>query len=142
MRGKLLLAVAVAAGIACSGLRAEADELGELDALIARYSAAYDLPESLVRRVIKRESNYHPKAYNAGNWGLMQIRHGTAKAMGYKGPAKGLLDPETNLKYAVKYLAGAYLVAGGNENRAVRLYSSGYYYSAKKLKLLGAVGMQ
>jgi soluble lytic murein transglycosylase-like protein len=37
------------------------------------------------------------------------------------------MDPETNLTYAVRYLAGAYRAAGGNANRAVSLYASGYY---------------
>jgi soluble lytic murein transglycosylase-like protein len=66
-----------------------------------------------------------------GNYGLMQIRLGTARAMGYSGSAAGLLDAQTNMTYAVRYLAGAYRAAGGNENRAVALYASGYYYQAK-----------
>jgi len=61
----------------------------------------------------------------------MQIRLGTARAMGYSGSAAGLLDAQTNMTYAVRYLAGAYRAAGGNENRAVALYASGYYYQAK-----------
>jgi soluble lytic murein transglycosylase-like protein len=72
----------------------------------------------------------------------MQIRHDTAKSMGYGGSASGLLDAETNLKYAVKYLAGAYLVANGNEDRAIRLYSAGYYYRAKRLGLLEETGLK
>jgi hypothetical protein len=31
----------------------------------------------------------------------------------------------------VKYLAGAYHVAGGNAGRAVHYYAAGYYYAAK-----------
>ncbi|MBH0238741.1 lytic transglycosylase domain-containing protein [Methylobrevis albus] len=114
----------------------------DLDRLIAAYADEHDVPEALVRRVVKRESNFNPAAYNSGNWGLMQIRHGTAKAMGYRGPAKGLLDAETNLAYAVKYLAGAYKVARGNADRAVRLYASGYYYEAKRMGLLEETGLR
>ena len=44
----------------------------------------------------------------------------------------GLLDAETNLKYGVKYLRGAYMVAGGNQDAAVKWYSRGYYYEAKR----------
>jgi soluble lytic murein transglycosylase-like protein len=51
--------------------------------------------------------------------------------MGYTGSAEGLLDPQTNMTYAVRYLAGAYRAAGGNESRAVALYASGYYTQAK-----------
>jgi soluble lytic murein transglycosylase-like protein len=100
---------------------------GALDSMIARHAAANGLPIELVRRVVIRESGYNPHARNGGNLGLMQIKHATARGVGYAGPASGLLDPETNLTYAVRYLAGAYRAAGGNANRAIRLYASGYY---------------
>ena len=68
----------------------------------------------------------------------MQIKLQTARGLGYTGTAQGLLDPETNLTYAVKYLAGAYRVAGGNHNRAVAYYAGGYYYAAKRQRLRNA----
>lgn len=114
----------------------------ELDALIARYAAYYDIPEELVRRVVKRESTFDPGARNGPYWGLMQIRHDTARGMGYDGPPSGLLDAETNLKYAVRYLRGAYLTAGGNPDQAVRLYARGYYYDAKARGLLEETGLK
>ena len=46
-----------------------------------------------------------------------------------------MLDPETNLTYAVKYLAGAFQAAHGNHNRAVAYYAGGYYYVAKRQRL-------
>ena len=98
-----------------------------LDAMIARHAAANGLPVELVHRVVKRESGYNPRASHAGNIGLMQIRYATARGIGYSGSASGLLDPETNLTYAVRYLAGAYRAAGGNASRAVSLYASGYH---------------
>lgn len=113
-----------------------------LDRMISRYATAYRVPERLVRRVVARESHYNPSALHAGNYGLMQIRYRTARVMGYRGAPKGLLDAGTNLKYAVKYLAGAYRVAGRNEIRAVRLYARGYYYDAKRLGLLIATGLK
>ncbi len=114
---------------------------GEVDRLIAKYAALYEVPESLVRRVVKRESNFNPRARNRVYWGLMQIRHDTAKGMGYGGSAQGLLDAETNLKYAVKYLRGAYLTADGNHDMAVRYYARGYYYDAKRRGLLDETGL-
>ncbi len=121
---------------------AKADTLrGDLDGLIAKYSAVYEVPEELVRRVVKRESNFRSGAYNKGHWGLMQIKHATARGMGYIGPAKGLLDAETNLKYAVKYLKGALMVADGNHDLADRLYKRGYYYDAKRKGLLDETGL-
>lgn len=115
---------------------------GELDGLITKYADVYDVPVSLVHRVVKRESNYNPSAYHRGNWGLMQIKAATARTMGYDGPAKGLLDPETNLKYGVKYLRGAYLVSRKNPDRAVGYYASGYYYHAKRMGLLEETGLR
>ena len=72
----------------------------------------------------------------------MQIRYNTAKAMGYNGSADGLFDAETNIKYAVKYLAGAYIVGGRNEDQAMRYYSRGYYYAAKRQGLLEETGLR
>lgn len=112
-----------------------------LDTLIAKYSATNNVPERLVRRVVHRESRFNPAARNGPYWGLMQISHPTARGMGYKGAPKGLLDAETNLKYAVRYLSGAYKVAGGNENQAVRFYARGYYYDAKRKGLLKETGL-
>jgi len=111
-------------------------------ALIKTYAKAYDVPERLVRRVVRRESHGNPQARNGPYWGLMQISYPTAQSMGYQGKPEGLLDAETNLKYAVKYLAGAYLVAGGDETQAVRLYARGFYYDAKAKGLLERTGLR
>jgi soluble lytic murein transglycosylase-like protein len=107
-----------------------------LDGLIAQHAAANNVPEELVRRVIKRESRGNPRVVSKGNYGLMQIKLPTARALGYAGNAAGLLDAETNMTYAVKYLAGAYRVAGGNLDRAVHYYAAGYYYAAKSKGML------
>lgn len=103
-----------------------------LDSLIAKHASAHNVPEALVRRVIHRESRGNPRVIHRGNYGLMQIRLGTARAMGYRGSAAGLLDADTNMTYAVKYLAGAYQAANGNLDRAVHYYAAGYYYVAKR----------
>lgn len=107
------------------------DANGNLDSLISRHAAANNVPEEMVRRIIKRESGGRAHVISKGNYGIMQIRLGTARGMGYRGTAAGLLDADTNMTYAVKYLAGAYRVAGGNPNRTVHYYAAGYYYAAK-----------
>ena len=112
------------------------DANGNIQALIAKHAAAYGVPELLIRRVIHRESRGNPRVISKGNYGLMQIRLGTARAMGYRGGTQGLLDADTNMTYAVKYLANAYKVAGGNHDRAVALYAGGYYYAAKAKGML------
>src|SRR5690349_6138978 len=70
-----------------------------IGALVDKYAALYNVPASLIHRVIVRESGYNPKARNGPYWGLMQIRYDTATSMGYHGPASGLLDADTNLRY-------------------------------------------
>lgn len=107
-----------------------------INALISKYAAFYKIPEELLHRVVRRESTYNPQAYNNGHYGLMQIKYNTAKSMGYEGPASGLFDAETNIKYAAKYLRGAWLVADNSNDGAVRLYARGYYYDAKRKGML------
>ena len=116
--------------------QAEAAPKGPLDERIAHYAALYEVPEALVHRSIRRESGYNAKARHGPYWGLMQIRVDTARGLGYRGPPRGLLDADTNLKYAVAYLANAYTVADGNADRAITLYAGGYYYEARRKKLL------
>ena len=141
MARHLVLLMAIWFSLAGTPSRA-ADPNAALEALIAATAAEYKLPQALLHRIIKRESNYNPSALFRGHWGLMQIKYATAKSMGYRGDPKGLLDAATNLKYGGKYLAGAYLVAGGNAERAGRLYRSGYYYEAKRKGLLEEIGLK
>ena len=117
-------------------------ETPELRGLIRKYARFYDIPESLLHRVIQRESNYNPAARNGPYYGLMQILPQTAGTMGYQGSPSGLLDAETNLRYAGKYLRGAWLVSHGSESRAVMWYAKGYYYEAKRQGLLEEAGLR
>ena len=117
-------------------------ETPEMRALIVKYADLYDMPQSLLHRVIQRESDYNATARNGPYYGLMQILPQTAATMGFNGPASALLDAETNLKYAGKYLAGAWLVSGGDQDEAVKWYASGYYYEAKRLGLLEETGLR
>jgi soluble lytic murein transglycosylase-like protein len=102
-------------------------ERAAIEVLIVQHAKTHGLPVELVRFVIRRESNFNPRAVYRGNFGLMQIRLGTARALGYRGDAEGLLDPATNMAYGVPYLAGAYRAAHGDEARALVLYSRGYH---------------
>jgi soluble lytic murein transglycosylase-like protein len=101
--------------------------------MVAAHARANGVPEALVHRVIMRESRYQPHLVGRGGTiGLMQIKLATARGVGYTGDAAGLRDPNTNLTYAVKYLAGAYRAANGDHARAVRYFAGGYYYAAKR----------
>ena len=111
----------------------------DYEAMVATHAQANGVPEALVHRVIVRESRYRPDVVGRGGTiGLMQIKLATARGMGYTGDAAGLRDPNTNLTYAVKYLAGAYRAANGDANRAVGYYAGGYYYAAKRQRLAGS----
>ena len=103
------------------------------ESMVATHAQANGVPEALVHRVIVRESRYRADVVGRGGTiGLMQIKLATARGMGYTGDAAGLRDPNTNLTYAVKYLAGAYRAANGDHHRAVSYYASGYYAAAKR----------
>ena len=117
-------------------------ETPELRALIRKWAATYEIPESLLHRQIQRESGYNPAARNGSYYGLLQIMPQTARTMGYLGAPEGLLDAETNLIYAGKYLRGAWLVSGGSQDRAVMWYAKGYYYEAKRMGLLEETGLR
>ncbi|KJC49002.1 transglycosylase SLT domain-containing protein [Bradyrhizobium sp. LTSP857] len=105
----------------------------EYSEMVAAHARANGVPEALVHRVIMRESRYQPQLIgHGGTIGLMQIKLATARGLGYTGDAAGLRDPDTNLTYAVKYLAGAYHAANGDHARAIHYYAGGYYYAAKR----------
>lgn len=109
------------------------------DQIISREAKAHGVPESFIHRTVMRESRYNPGLVHHHCYGLMQIKYATARGMGYKGEARGLLDPQVNLTYGIPYLANAYRLADGNEDRATALYRGGYYYAAKRNKMLGAL---
>jgi len=118
------------------------NETPELRRLINKYAEVHDIPVTLLHRVIIRESTHRPWARNGPYYGLMQILPETARSMGYRGSPEGLLDAETNLIYAGRYLRGAWLVSGGDEATAVSWYARGYYYEAKRLGLLEETGLR
>ncbi len=125
----------VAALVAAGLILPQAALAGEADyaEAVAAHARANGVPETLVHRVIMRESRYQPQLVgHGGTIGLMQIKLATARGLGYTGDAAGLRDPDTNRTYAVKYLAGAYHAANGDHARAIRYYAGGYYYAAKR----------
>ncbi|MDQ0454783.1 lytic transglycosylase domain-containing protein [Rhizobium paknamense] len=95
--------------------------------LVANYAQQYGVPVELAQAVVKIESGYNPKARGThGEIGLMQIKPATARAMGYSGSVAGLYDPETNLKYGMKYLAMAHQLGGGTTCGAILRYNAGH----------------
>ena len=117
-------------------------DTAEMRALVNKYAKIHGIPASLLHRVIQRESDYHAGARNGPYYGLMQILPATARGMGFKGDASELLNAETNLMWAGKYLRGAWLLSNGDEATAVGWYARGYYYEAKRQGKLVETGLR
>jgi soluble lytic murein transglycosylase-like protein len=146
-----LLAASLAVLAACGTQQAELStkamplhpgETPELRELIDEYADLYAVPRPLVHKVIQRESDYRPSARNGPYWGMMQILPATARGMGFQGQPADLLDAETNLRYAVKYLRGAWMVSDSDMDEAVMWYARGYYYEARDRCLLVETGLR
>ena len=118
------------------------NETPELRAKINRWADHYGLPRGLVHRLAIRESTHRPWARNDPYWGLLQILPQTARNMGFQGKNSDLLDADTNLQYGLKYLKGAYIVADGDWDGAIKWYARGYYYEAKRKGLLYETGLR
>ncbi|GJE18003.1 lytic transglycosylase domain-containing protein [Methylobacterium marchantiae] len=132
MNQRLLLLAVAAAVLPGPVLGQGTPARDNIDALIEEQAKANGVPASFVHQVVKRESNYNPNAKGGSALGLMQIKHATARGLGYRGDAAGLYDPKINLRYGIAYLAGAYRTAKGNIHQAYTYYNRGYYYAGKR----------
>jgi soluble lytic murein transglycosylase-like protein len=73
----------------------------DYDHIIKHYCQLYDIDEELVKLVIKKESEFNPRAVSqSGAIGLMQLMPETARSLGVKDP----YNPRENIKGGVKYL--------------------------------------
>jgi len=100
--------------------------------IIERYASENGVSIELAHAVITVESNY--KVYSlgkAGEVGLMQIKPTTAAMMGYSGSKTGLFDPETNIKYGMKYLGKAQRLGDGSTCGTILKYNAGH--AAKRM---------
>ncbi len=117
-------------------------ETPEVRALVNKWADYYDIPRTLLHRVIQRESDYRAGARNGPYWGMMQILPATARNMGMEGSPQQLLDADTALKYSVRYLRGAWMVADGDEYEAMMWYARGFYFEARDRGLLQETGLR
>ncbi len=120
---KLEAAAAPKAASVSGGVRGR----GQYHALIAKHARANGVPLGLAHAVVRVESSYRANARGrAGEIGLMQLKPSTARLMGYRGSAKGLYNPDTNLRYGMAYLGKAHRLAGGSTCGTILRYNAGH----------------
>ena len=92
------------------------------DHIISQAASLYNLPEKLIKSVIKQESNFNPEATSyAGATGLMQLMPATAKSLG----VDDATDPEQNIMGGSKYLSQMMARYDGDIQVALAAYNAG-----------------
>ncbi len=92
------------------------------DPIIRQAAALYQIPEALVRAVIKVESNFNPAALSPANaCGLMQLIPGTAERM----MVTDIYDPQQNIFGGVRYLRVLANLFSGDLELTVAAYNAG-----------------
>ena len=97
-----------------------------IDEMIEESANENNIPSELAYAVVRVESHYNPTAIGGGAYGLSQIKPATARGLGFDGPAQGLFDPRTNLRYGMKYLAGAWEKSGHDICGTAMRYKGGH----------------
>lgn len=102
----------------------------ELSLIFIAVTAQLHLPPNLLSSICYIESRHvataiHHDDGGSDSIGLCQIKHKTAKWMGFKGNEKDLLDPKINAYYAGKYLKYLLKRYDNNTIKAVIAYNIG-----------------
>ena len=99
----------------------------ELSSIVSHYAGDAGIPDTLVRAVVRVESDWDQSMTGfAGEIGLMQIKPETARDMGFVEEDEKLYDPDTNIRWGVRYLAEAWRLANGDLCQTVLKYKSGH----------------
>ncbi len=95
--------------------------------IITSYASSYGVPVALAHAVVRVESNFRADMTGrAGEVGLMQIKYSTAQGLGYTGSRQALYNPDTNIRWGMKYLAGAHKLGNGTTCGTILRYNAGH----------------
>lgn len=106
---------------------AVATDEATLRGLIRAAAAENGIPSEVAEAVAEVESGYNPKAVGGvGEIGLMQVLPSTARMLGFRAPLPELFEPETNVRYGVRYLGEAWKLTGEDICGTVMKYRAGH----------------
>ena len=107
--------------------KGEGSHRNDIDEIIDKHAKANGVPLPIARAVVRIECKYRVNTRgSAGEVGLMQIKSATARLLGYRGSVKGLFDPETNIRYGMKYLGMAHERGDGSICNTILKYNAGH----------------
>jgi nitrogen fixation protein FixH len=94
----------------------------DIDAAIDEAAARHNVDPSLVRSVVKVESNFNPNAVSRkGAMGLMQLMPSTARSLNVSNP----FDPQQNVDAGVRHLRKLLDNYGGDVRLSLAAYNAG-----------------
>ncbi|GLK67097.1 lytic transglycosylase domain-containing protein [Hansschlegelia plantiphila] len=98
-----------------------------LRGMVRAAAFADGLPPEIAEAVAEVESGFNPNAVGGvGEIGLMQVMPSTARMLGFADPLPKLFDPETNIRYGVRYLGQAWRITGEDICATVMKYRAGH----------------